>query len=174
MKHSPSILILSLLLGACSHQGKLKTAYDAEQSAWQTAKIQIKEQCSHFKDSNDRVPQEKSVENNECEIKIIKETVLPVAAFPEEILNWGVNTAAVAKQYKDGKIDREEANILMDAAWAEYSNKANQKFRGAQQIAEQKDAKSFKEFIDSLQPQPSNVKTTRCNVFMDTLTCTEM
>ncbi len=192
MKHSPSILILSLLLGACSHQGKLNTALEAEQAAWQTASVQIKEQCGHFADSSGKVPREKTMENNACETKILRETLLPVAVFPEEVSNLSVRTSTIAKQYKDGKIDREEANILMDAAEAEYSNNVAQKLRGAQQAAQQRDAefsKSLQAFSDSLQPasappaieafQPaslpeSNVRTTNCRIVRNSMRCTEM
>lgn len=105
--------VLSLI--ACSHVDQLGAAADKEGAAWDAADAQAETACAAFIEDG-RVAKKKAVAYHECRDKIVRETVIPAALFPELISNFQAKTYRISADYQNGRISREESNArLLDA-----------------------------------------------------------
>ena len=100
---------------------EFKNAFDDVQKAsWKL--------CPNGTDK-DPLPRSKSIESQECWKKLVNKYVRPIAKSPKDLDSYLKKSNDIAIQYRDGLIDRNEANLRFAQYWAEYADSEKSYFQ---------------------------------------------
>ncbi len=111
-------------------------AMQAEGNAYKAADADL-EKCSEgVLDDQGRIPREKAVFHQNCINHIIGKQVLPYAMFPDLVVKLHDEKLLIARNYQDGKIERDEANQKSEKTKADFWEATKKRSLDAQ-VAEQ-------------------------------------
>ncbi len=99
--------------------------------AWEKAGALGDKQCPHGTEKTP-LPRSQSMEYDACMAKLIREYVKPVSNKPKRLEKLMSQTKDLAAAYRDGEIDRDEANNRSMQFWLEYSTSEISNFKLAQ------------------------------------------
>jgi len=179
-----NLILLSLLFltGCAAHQAQSQITQmaKAEFSAWETANNMGNAQCPKGTDAKP-IPRSKSLEHYDCWEKIHNEYVAPVVMAPDLYMQYMTGQKELAIGYKNGRIDRDEANLKGQRLWNEYYAALDARARNAVMNAQKQD-QAFAQRLgnasqeiqrqEAVAAQSNTVKNTNCQVFKGTMNCT--
>lgn len=146
---------LFLLTACMAHnqgfvQNRYQQAINAEVIAWERAQAKTSEQCGQYDDQNP-LPREKAMKAAQCYAEIVKAEVLPQAVNPIVVNDYLLEYEKISLDYKKGKIDRDEASILIGEAWNEYFKSIDSQYRADMQRAYSADLQAAQQRQQALQ-----------------------
>lgn len=155
-----SLSILMLLLSGCVTSAQQQThnqyqsAATQERLAWQSAQSRSDVKCGSYNDENP-LPRAKSMEVIKCYVELARESVLPNAINPTKADAYLVSLQEVSLDYKNGKIDRDEANIRQQKLWNNYSQSIDGQYSSDMARAYQSDVISAQQRQQAMQSMGS-------------------
>lgn len=119
-------------------QQRINNAGNREMAAWQRANAEAMETCPQGTQTKP-LPRSKAMDTYKCRVGLLDKYVRPVAYSPVDLNQYILDEKKVATAYKNGKIDREEANIQLEQAFNAYVVRIDQKSRQELINANQRD-----------------------------------
>ncbi len=183
------LMLVALTLTGCGGfnqgymAGQLKSAGNKEGAAWNLAHTEATKECPQGTD-NKPLPRSKAIEAHNCKAKHIEKYVRPVAFSPTDLNQYLIDQKKIAIAYKNGKIDRDTANIKISEAYNNYFVRLDNKAKSMMLSAQQQDAaiasnmqqasqQLIQQDIQQQQSMDANgIQNTNCRMVGQQMNCT--
>ncbi len=160
-----AVFILCGCVGAHTQavNGQFQTQFKAEQAAWESVGKAFPLECSK---GDQQFPPAKSkvVAYTKCYTKLTNEKVMPVAAYPDLVIDMRTQALRNAGLYADGKISATEWEARGNENFSAYLKAADSRYASAMNGAMQRDQIAAQQtqqalhnmaIVDALQSQPA-------------------
>lgn len=164
-------------------QQNINHASKQEMAAWEKANEEAMAACPAGVNGKP-LPRSKAIELHNCRVTLIEKYVRPVSYSPMDLNQYILDQKRVSLAYKNGKIDKDEANLQVNNAFHSYVMRMDQKSRQELMLANQKDMALSQQLgqmsqqINSIEAQnqqrlrDNRPVNTNCRRFGDSVNCT--
>src|SRR5689334_4299805 len=142
-----TLLVAAVLALSSCAEGMVGSAINKEDAAWRVVQAREQKECAQFRGEGKR---RLALKAYQCKATIVREEVLPNAAYPDIVLAALQDLGKISKRYYDGRITREQANFEINQVMMNHQQQEITRYKEAYQQAQMRDQQQQQNFRQGL------------------------